>query len=197
MILTQEVTVKMVRDSQASHYRERGYNAFVPNEVTVKVADLNPNSCHLVECRCVDCNSTFTRQYYKVRNKPTRCKPCVDIHRGKTRNFDYVNRNGKYYFGDQHHNWNPNKSEYKKYKSRVMYYTRKAYKENKQELNPNNHKLTVAGTLNGYQIDHIIPIKYGFENNLPPETIGDINNLRIVTWKENRDKWFHYSETTN
>lgn len=36
-----------------------------------------------------------------------------------------------------------------------------------------------------YHIDHVIPISYGFKNNIPPEIIGHISNLRPLHWKQN------------
>ncbi len=36
-----------------------------------------------------------------------------------------------------------------------------------------------------YQLDHIIPIAEGFQNNIDPYIIGDISNLRFIPWKEN------------
>lgn len=36
-----------------------------------------------------------------------------------------------------------------------------------------------------YQLDHIIPISEGFRNNIDPNIIGDISNLRFIPWREN------------
>lgn len=36
-----------------------------------------------------------------------------------------------------------------------------------------------------YDIDHIVPISYGYKNNIPAELIGSIENLRIISNKEN------------
>ena len=36
-----------------------------------------------------------------------------------------------------------------------------------------------------YHLDHIYPISKGFENNIPPEIIGDISNLQFLFWKDN------------
>lgn len=36
-----------------------------------------------------------------------------------------------------------------------------------------------------YDIDHIVPISYGYKNQLPAELIGSIENLRIISNKEN------------
>lgn len=34
-------------------------------------------------------------------------------------------------------------------------------------------------------LDHIVPIMYGFLNEIPAEIIGDISNLRFIHWREN------------
>lgn len=43
-------------------------------------------------------------------------------------------------------------------------------------------------TNEAYHLDHIIPISYGFINDIPPEIIGDISNLRFIPWLENVKK---------
>lgn len=49
---------------------------------------------------------------------------------------------------------------------------------------------TLCGVVGGYQLDHIIPIKVGFEMGILPSIIGNINNLRFIPWKENRSKGY-------
>lgn len=39
-----------------------------------------------------------------------------------------------------------------------------------------------------YHLDHKVSIFYGFKNNIPAETIGDISNLRMIPYKENMRK---------
>lgn len=36
-----------------------------------------------------------------------------------------------------------------------------------------------------YTLDHITSVAFGFKNNIPPEQIADISNLRMVPWKDN------------
>jgi hypothetical protein len=36
-----------------------------------------------------------------------------------------------------------------------------------------------------YQLDHIIPIIEGYNNNISPNIIGNITNLRMIPWEEN------------
>jgi hypothetical protein len=45
-----------------------------------------------------------------------------------------------------------------------------------------------CGVPGAYQLDHIYPISAGYENNIPPEKIADISNLRMIPWKQNRNK---------
>lgn len=39
-----------------------------------------------------------------------------------------------------------------------------------------------------YDIDHIVPISYGYKHNIPPSLIGSIDNLRIIPNKDNLKK---------
>ncbi len=39
-----------------------------------------------------------------------------------------------------------------------------------------------------YHLDHIISIKYGFENDIESKVIGDINNIQFIKEKENASK---------
>jgi hypothetical protein len=44
-----------------------------------------------------------------------------------------------------------------------------------------------------YHLDHIISIKYGFDNNIDPLIIGDISNLQFIHWNENLQKSSKYN----
>lgn len=39
-----------------------------------------------------------------------------------------------------------------------------------------------------FHLDHIVSIKYGFDNEIDPEIIGNIANLRYLYWSENNQK---------
>lgn len=49
-----------------------------------------------------------------------------------------------------------------------------------------------SGVEGAYHLDHIIPVSYGFKNNMPPEIIGDISNLQFIPWRENAIKGSNY-----
>jgi hypothetical protein len=74
---------------------------------------------------------------------------------------------------------------YKKYAGKVHRLTQKIYEQYKDEINPDNLPRTLCGVEDGYQLDHIIPIKFGFENDIPREVLADKDNLRMLPWKEN------------
>jgi reverse gyrase len=46
-----------------------------------------------------------------------------------------------------------------------------------------------CGVAGAHQLDHIQSINWGWENGIPSEVIADWDNLRMIPWKENRDKW--------
>lgn len=43
-----------------------------------------------------------------------------------------------------------------------------------------NHNRRCFKGINCYHLDHIVPIVHGFYNNIPPEKIGSISNLRFI-----------------
>ena len=56
------------------------------------------------------------------------------------------------------------------------------------QLLENFNKRGVNGQTGAYTLDHIISIKKGFIQNIPPEQIGDIKNLQMLPWEENITK---------
>lgn len=81
-----------------------------------------------------------------------------------------------------------NPTEFKYYQHKVHRLTDKVkhlvegYDESKRG------KMGVDGA---YQIDHIIDIKYGFDNDIPAEDIADISNLQFIPWEENNKKAYY------
>jgi hypothetical protein len=78
--------------------------------------------------------------------------------------------------------------EYKRYCNRVHVLSRKIYEQFKHEINPNNYPRGLAGEQGVYHLDHIVSIRYGFDNNLLPEAVARKENLQMLPWKENISK---------
>ncbi|ARW57595.1 hypothetical protein FDI23_gp243 [Serratia phage CHI14] len=89
--------------------------------------------------------------------------------------------------GSNNGRWNPNKDAKRKYYSKVRGYSLKHFRREIEKL-PNFELSGKCGIENAYQLDHKVSIKYGFENNVPPEIIGHICNLEMIPWEQNRQK---------
>lgn len=90
--------------------------------------------------------------------------------------------------GENHYRWNPNKSAFKEYRRQVQCLTEKNYRLYKATINPHDFPRTKCGVLGGYQIDHKISVKEGFDKGIPSYEIGCVSNLQMLPWKENRTK---------
>jgi hypothetical protein len=80
---------------------------------------------------------------------------------------------------------NPATPEYKKYSRQVHGLSQKVYEEYKNVINPNNYPRTLCGVEDGWQLDHITPIKECFEKGLTPQEASQVTNLRMLPWKDN------------
>jgi hypothetical protein len=80
---------------------------------------------------------------------------------------------------------NPATPEYKRYARQVHSLSQKVYNQNSQLINPNNYTRTLCGVEDGWQLDHIIPIKECFEKRLTIEEASSVTNLRMLPWKDN------------
>jgi hypothetical protein len=77
-------------------------------------------------------------------------------------------------------------NNWRKYYHQTWRYTNISYQKFYNQINPHNHLRTIGK--NGYQLDHILPITYGFLNKISPKIIGHFLNLRIISCKENASK---------
>jgi len=66
--------------------------------------------------------------------------------------------------------------------------TEQTKKLNMNRINPNNHPIGRMGVKGAYQVDHIISVDYGYNHNIDPEVIANINNLQTIPWLENAKK---------
>ena len=80
---------------------------------------------------------------------------------------------------------NPNRDKYKIYSGLVHNLSQVTYIENIHVINPERKIRTLAGKEDGWQLDHIITIKEGYEKGIPPEELAKVDNLRMLPWKEN------------
>lgn len=84
--------------------------------------------------------------------------------------------------------FNRNRPAFKKYQSKVHRLTRKVQHLVEGYDQAMQGRMGISGA---YQVDHIVDIKWGFDNNIPAEEIAAISNLQFIPWKENCTKAYH------
>ena len=76
-------------------------------------------------------------------------------------------------------------TEWEKYKSAVHQISRLNYIKYKTSINPYNYPRGKAGQEGKYQLDHMVAMRYCFDNNIPPEICAHPQNLQMLLWTEN------------
>jgi hypothetical protein len=110
------------------------------------------------------------------------CQYSSDVYRNKLKNADKSYMKTPEYSASKSKDTTP---AYRRYAGKVHRLSHKVYENNLDTLNPNGYNRTLCGVEGGYQLDHIVSIKYGFDNNISPETLSRIDNLRLIPWKDN------------
>ena len=80
------------------------------------------------------------------------------------------------------------KTKYKQYRYLVDKLSEINYVKHYDIINPEHKPRTKCGVDGGYQLDHIYPVYEGYINNIPPEEVAKVENLRVIPWEENQRK---------
>jgi len=80
------------------------------------------------------------------------------------------------------------KTKYKEYRYFIDKLSEINYVKHYDIINPEHRPRTKCGVEGGYQLDHIYPVYEGYVNNISPEEISKLENLRIIPWQENQRK---------
>ena len=132
-----------------------------------------------VEVTNKECGHTFTAKTNNILNGATVCGVCGPTKRMAYALKHYVDKYGRTY----------DLKLWKDYKLQVEILSNKYYNENKAMMNPLDHpRMKPNSHPNAVNLDHIIPIIYGFKNGLSPELIADGRNLRIICATQNLRK---------
>jgi hypothetical protein len=184
MIIQNNVEVQLGGFAR-KYWKNKGYDTN-STKITVSVFDLSKDSKIKILYCCDVCGTKKKTNYGNISRKQKHlCWNCSrKIYVEHMNNIRMV----KYLTGKDHPKWNPNKPEFRKYSYKVRKITEENYTKYKDTINPENLPRTKCGVIGGYQLDHKISVMKGFEENIAPEIIGDIQNLQMLSWKENRNK---------
>ena len=194
-VIDRFVTLKIT--NQGKYYEALGYGHMKQGTlVSVSIQDLPKNSNKIVRCSCDDCSVAFDRKYqaavHERCNGKVLCFSCARLHAGKTNHLAQKGKPREFQRGENHPRWRSNKTEFAAYCREVTRHTNAC----KHIWSRWEHfdKIGRCGVDGAYQLDHKMPKRYGFENSIPPEMIGNIQNLQIIPWKTNRSKGYKYTE---
>lgn len=79
-------------------------------------------------------------------------------------------------------------SEWEQYKKTTRMLTEQNYRKNKDIINPDGY----VRSMTDYELDHIMPIYYGYVNNISESDIAKVENLQMLKAKDNRKKGKKY-----
>lgn len=190
MILDKTVKIK-ISSGNFKYFSELGYNIQKlnrmnkePQVIDVDINHLKPGSNIRLNCQCDNCSNLFTKRACQRTDFCNHCRTVITC-KGNDNGKGNKGKNLTKMRGKNHPRWNPNKSEKRKY----AYLVSKVTEKYDLSSLPNYDKPRgLCGIEGVYQLDHIIPIQYGFDNNIDPEIIGHIENIQFIPWEQNNEK---------
>ncbi len=81
--------------------------------------------------------------------------------------------------------WQETAPEWEVYKAKVANLTKQIYTQHKTKINPKNLPRGKAGEEGCYHVDHKVPVRFCFDNNIPVEVCASVDNLQMLGWREN------------
>ena len=129
-----------------------------------------------ITVRNKDCGHKFISKAFSLLIKKVNCPECNRIE--KIRKFRQYNI-------DRHGDFAETADEWGIYKSEVNKETRRVYRENIDIINPNNLPRGLAGVEGAYHLDHVLPIRYCFEEGIGVEECACVDNLQMLDWRDN------------
>lgn len=138
--------------------------------------DGSQTTTRLVKFRNINCGHEFETYPGNVLQLGTRCTTCGKLDRTSTITTWSKANSAR---------WKETATEWQKYKAEVSSLTEQTYKLHKKRINPNDLPRGKAGQEGAYHLDHIVPKRFCFDNNIPPTVCADASNLQMIGWREN------------
>lgn len=195
MILSKHAYIK-ISPRNHSYWKTRGYQLRstggrggknTGQRIKVSVNELAPNSNVRVACRCDDCGNKYLNRYSR---KLDICSHCHLVKNAAGNTWGTANR-GKSLpsmRGENHPRWNPDKSDFLIYSRKVRYLSEQEYEKHIDWINPTRKIRTLCGKMGGYQLDHKISVKRGFELGIDVVMLSKFHNLQMLSWEANLNK---------
>ena len=136
----------------------------------------NENTYTKIKVKNTNCGHTFECSPTNLLTNKVNCPKC-----GKDSRMELLVKWSK----NNSKEWQKTASEWQIYRNVVHNLTRNIYNDNKDKINPKNLLRGKAGVDGAYHLDHIVPVRFCFENNIPPEVCAHQSNLQMCSWRDN------------
>lgn len=168
----------------ACTYEKRYGKGFEQNKIDIENRGFEILSDTKIKHQTVDkivvrnkkCGHTFETYPGNILHRDIECPVCAR---------DYLNNLNRDRNKQNHLKWLETASEWEIYESECRILTNSVYKQYEQIINPNNYFVGATGITGAHHIDHIIPVRTGFEKNIPKELICHYSNLQVIPWEVN------------
>jgi hypothetical protein len=124
----------------------------------------------------INCGHTFESAPGNLLHNDVMCPVCNTIR--KRENF-------KKWSNERRDDYRSTASEWLRYKMMVYATTRHNYTHHKYAINPRNLPSGRAGTKGAYHLDHIVAVRYCFDNKIPADICAHPQNLQMIPWEAN------------
>lgn len=171
---------KCVRDNILKHSRRKALND-INKTFNILTKNYDGRRCDngkqlKIEVQNKTCSHIFTVTPGNILSRNVICPICnTEKKREQFRQWTY----------EKQKKYLETASSWKQYKSKVSILTRKNYETYKLYINPHNLTRAKAGIKNAYHLDHIVPVRYCFDNNIPCDICAHPQNLELIEWKNN------------
>lgn len=129
-----------------------------------------------IRVKRIQCKHEFDVAPGNIIHRNVQCPTCATQYRTNILN---------HYVELKHDYWVQTATSWQVYKSTVTSLSRKNYIDYKNTINPNNFPRGKAGVKGAYHLDHIVPIRWCFDNHVPAEICAHQSNLQMITWRSN------------
>lgn len=138
-----------------------------------------------IKVRNKKCGHVFTTSATNIIARDISCPTCNKRIKINRLNLNSWERSAE---------WQKTATEWQTYKSKVNTVTRRNYYNNQRLINPYSLAFGIAGHDGAHHLDHKVPVRVCFDNNVPPEICGDVTNLQVIPWLENVSQRDHIKE---
>lgn len=147
---------------------------------TNKEKILNGPRKEMVKVLNKNCGHEFRAKLGNLLSRDVNCPTCNT----EAKRQQFINYNE-----ERHQESLSRKQGYQQYKQLVYKLTRDNYKKYKKQINPKNYKRVLAGSEEGYHLDHIVSVRFCFDKDIPEHICAHPDNLRMVKWQTNVRKY--------